>query len=281
MRMRIAAGFVLVLALAPVVRASSAEEEIVGAVRAMYDALGRDDATLLGRVTAPDFHAIDGGERMTGAELLELVRAAHSHGATYVWKVTEHAVQLESDTAWVTWVNRGSIGDAEETRAVTWLESAVLSRVDDTWRIRFLHSTRVAVEGPAEPTAAEVEAELVRQADAWDRAIVLKNRAAIEANLADDFRQIRGDGGVVERAAFIDGLLDPKLEIDPYTVEELSVRRFGDVALLSGRTRMTGRYAGEPFVTHYRYIDVYVRRDGVWRVVSVQITRLPDEPGLQ
>jgi hypothetical protein len=39
---------------------------------------------------------------------------------------------------------------------------------------------------------------------------------------------------------------------------------------------MTGRFSGDPFVAHYRYIDVYVRRGGVWRVVSVQTTSIPD-----
>jgi len=28
-------------------------------------------------------------------------------------------------------------------------------------------------------------------------------------------------------------------------------------------------------VSNYRYIDIYVKRDGQWRIVSVQITRLP------
>jgi hypothetical protein len=39
---------------------------------------------------------------------------------------------------------------------------------------------------------------------------------------------------------------------------------------------MTGRYSGEPY-DHYRYIDVYVRRDGRWRVCSIQTTAIgPD-----
>jgi ketosteroid isomerase-like protein len=52
------------------------------------------------------------------------------------------------------------------------------------------------------------------------------------------------------------------------------VRLYGDVALLSGRTRMTGAYEGKPFTSHYRYIDIYVRRDGAWKIVSVQISRI-------
>lgn len=126
--------------------------------------------------------------------------------------------------------------------------------------------------------ASDTVAELSAQADRWDKAIVAKDRAAVEANMADDFRQIDRAGNVAARAAFVDGLMDPGLVIDPYTVEDFDVRLYGDVALLSGRTRLTGHYAGEPFTSHYRYIDVYVRRDGAWKVASVQISPIPEGP---
>lgn len=121
-------------------------------------------------------------------------------------------------------------------------------------------------QGPA------LVAALTRQADAWDAAIVRKDLPAIAANMSADFRQIRGDGSVVDRDTFLGNITSPDLVIDPYLVEELEVRVHGDVALLSGRTRMSGRFAGEPFTSHYRYVDVYVRRDGRWQVCSVQIT---------
>lgn len=116
---------------------------------------------------------------------------------------------------------------------------------------------------------------LTRQADAWDRAIVRKDAAAIAANMAEDFRQIGGSGEIETKASFVADLVDPELRIEPYTVEDFEIRLYGDTALLSGRTRMTGSYKGKAFVSQYRYIDIYVRRSGAWKIVSVQITRLP------
>jgi ketosteroid isomerase-like protein len=120
----------------------------------------------------------------------------------------------------------------------------------------------------------DVVAALSAQADAWDKAIVRKDRRAIEVNMADDFRQIDGNGNVETRQSFVDDLVSPDLEIDTYTVEDFDVRLYGDVALLSGTTRMSGRYQGKPFSSHYRYIDIYVRHAGVWKIVSVQISRM-------
>jgi ketosteroid isomerase-like protein len=137
-----------------------------------------------------------------------------------------------------------------------------------------LPALAVAGLAHAAPPAALV-ARLKAQADAWDRAIVAKDRAAIIANMADDFRQIDGQGHVETRDSFVADLLSPELVIEPYTVEDFEVRLYGDTALLSGRTRMTGRYDGKAFSSHYRYIDVYVKRAGAWKIVSVQITPLP------
>ena len=118
-------------------------------------------------------------------------------------------------------------------------------------------------------------AELTRLSDAWDKAIIRKDEKAIADNMAEDFRQIDPRANLETKKSFVAGILDPKLTIDPYTVEEFEVRLYGDTALLSGRTHMTGKYDGEVFESNYRYIDIYVRRNGAWKIVSVQITRIP------
>ena len=115
---------------------------------------------------------------------------------------------------------------------------------------------------------------LTAQADAWDKAIVAKDAAAVAANVAPDFAQIESGGAVIGRDEFVKDLLDPTLRIDPYKVEDFGVRIYGDTALLTGRIRMTGSAEGKPFSSHFRYIDVYVKRDGAWKVVSIQITRM-------
>lgn len=131
-----------------------------------------------------------------------------------------------------------------------------------------------AAQPAPDAASAEIVRQLIAQADAWDKAIVRKDEAAVEANVGRLFFHIGGDGSTAGRHEFIADLLDPKLTIEPYVVEGLTVRLFGDTALLSGTIRMTGSYAGKPFDSHYRYIDTYVREGGRWKVVAVQITRI-------
>lgn len=117
-----------------------------------------------------------------------------------------------------------------------------------------------------------IESMLRQQANAWDVAIVTKNRIDIEANIAAGFMQIGSDGAKADKAQFVAALLDERLSIEPYTVEDFQVRVYADVALVTGTTQMQGSWDGKPFSSHYRFTDVYVREHGKWRVVNVQTT---------
>jgi ketosteroid isomerase-like protein len=150
------------------------------------------------------------------------------------------------------------------------------SRARATFAAAFLAGALVGISGVAFAAdhAADV-ATLKKLSDAWDAAIVRKDEKAIADNMAEDFRQIDGSANYETKQSFVAGIVDPKLTIDPYTIEDFEIRIFGDTALIYGRSSMTGQYDGKPFVSNYRYIDIYVRRGGEWKIVSVQITRIP------
>ena len=122
---------------------ASDPEQVVDAMRTMYVAATEDDLALFHSVAAPGFYSYDLGRRFTGDELMALIKSRHEAGVVYVWRVTEPEVQIDGNTAWITYVNRGSITDSAGAKDVTWLESAVLRKESGTWRIQFFHSTRV------------------------------------------------------------------------------------------------------------------------------------------
>ena len=115
---------------------------VVDALNQLFEAASHDDANLFKEVLAPNFYAFDNGKRFDGMQLPELIKAAHGAGKTYAWSVNEPEVHIACDWAWVTYTNRGSVGDASGTHPMSWLESAVLHYQGHRWRIQFLHSTR-------------------------------------------------------------------------------------------------------------------------------------------
>ncbi len=119
------------------------QARVVAALESMYRAAAADDLTLFHAVAAPDFYAFDNGKRFDGDALMRLIKDLHAAGKVYVWSVTEPQVRIFRDTAFVTYVNRGSIEDRSGKKDLAWLESALLRKGDGRWRILFLHSTRV------------------------------------------------------------------------------------------------------------------------------------------
>jgi hypothetical protein len=122
---------------------------VTTAVQDLFAALGTDDAARLAALLAPDFLAYDGGRSFDRASFPALIRDAHRAGKTFVWSVDAPQVHLGCDQAWIAYVNRGSVTDAQGVHPLTWLESAVLTFDGGRWRIAFVHSTRAAAAPPA------------------------------------------------------------------------------------------------------------------------------------
>ncbi|WNL44549.1 nuclear transport factor 2 family protein [Dyella sp. BiH032] len=123
---------------------------------------------------------------------------------------------------------------------------------------------------------ADLHAALKAQADAWDAAIIRKDREAIAKNMSETFFQIGSDGKTADKTQFLQNIMSPELVIAPYTVEDFKIRTYGNTALINGVTDMHGTYEGKPFRLHYRYTDTYVKEGGGWKVVNVQTTRIAE-----
>jgi hypothetical protein len=121
-------------------------EKVIETIRGMYVALQNDDLAKFQSITSSDFYAFDAGKRFSGDELMAFAKDAHAAGKVYLWKVTEPEVHIDGTTAWITYVNRGSLEDNSGKQNLSWLESAVLRKQNGAWRIHFLHSTRVTSE---------------------------------------------------------------------------------------------------------------------------------------
>ena len=119
------------------------EQKILDVVNTWYDALRADDYTKFESVIASSFYAYDGWKRFNGHSLVDTIKALHEAGKRYEWIVTEPDVHTTGDTAWATWVNKGSITDASGTKKQDWLESTYLEKQGDNWKMVFFHSTRV------------------------------------------------------------------------------------------------------------------------------------------
>ena len=104
--------------------------------------------------------------------------------------------------------------------------------------------------------AGYVRAFLTSDADWYDR------------HLTPDFMCILTSGVVVDRATFLENARKPHAVVT-YDLSEVLIRQHGDVALVSALGSWTRK---DGTTGRTRYVDVWVRKEGVWKAVLAQLT---------
>jgi ketosteroid isomerase-like protein len=138
----------------------------------------------------------------------------------------------------------------------------------------------LAADGPPDNPAVREIQELEAQ---FGRAVVTGDRAFYDRVLAEDFTHTSHSGVFKTRAEFMaENKFDEKKDFksgrthyDAYDVDELAIRIYGDTAVVTGRTSPKGLNAqGQPISGRYRYLRVWVKRQGRWQAVAFEGTRI-------
>ncbi len=97
--------------------------------------------------------------------------------------------------------------------------------------------------------------------------------AALAGLLDDDFVLVDVlRGAEVRRDELIAAVGAGQLRFDAIDVRSFRVRRYAGTALITGETRMRGRFGDSAWSAHSRYTHVYVAQSERWRLVSAQGT---------
>jgi hypothetical protein len=144
--------------------------------------------------------------------------------------------------------------------------------------------TRAAVSDQRTEPTAETE---VRQLEVeLSQAVVRGDRAFFERVLADDFTHTSHSGQFKSRKEWMsenkfenrEGKPQPgKTHYEAFDVDDLAIRIYGETAVVTGRSTPKGVTAkGEPIRGRYRYLRVWVKREGRWQVVAFEGTRITE-----
>lgn len=129
----------------------------------------------------------------------------------------------------------------------------------------------------ATPLAAApaIDISIIAAADAFDRAQLAKDGAAIGQIVLDDLVFIDSSGKRLGKKEFITGWTAPGDRFDPITLIDRTVVPLGrDAAVVGAEVNLCGASDGAPFCSRIRYADTFVRIDGRWRVAHIQVTRI-------
>ena len=87
----------------------------------------------------------------------------------------------------------------------------------------------------------------------------------------DDYLLTGPDGRVVSKADLIAAIGDATLEEDSLQLDDLRLRLFDNVAILTGHAVAKIRVAGEDYSGSYRGTGILIKRQGQWQVIGVQV----------
>ena len=132
----------------------------------------------------------------------------------------------------------------------------------------------VATAASAQRRVKSDQETLVELEERWDAAFHNHDQKFIDTLLADEFVVTYGDGSRGDRAKELSLALDFSQQVDSSKLDEFIVKVFGNTAVVWFTQHLVGPVKGKPVAVDYRYMDVWVNRDGQWKCVASQSTRV-------
>jgi len=125
----------------------------------------------------------------------------------------------------------------------------------------------------ASPTE-NVEQALIKLEREWAEALVKVDGATLDRIQADDWIMTSWDGQTQTKAQSIEEIKSGVYQAASVSLDNLKVRTFGDVAVVTLGQTEKSKYKGKESSGRYLYTDVWVKRNGKWQVVATHGTKV-------
>jgi ketosteroid isomerase-like protein len=121
--------------------------------------------------------------------------------------------------------------------------------------------------------------ETIRElGERWARAEVSGDTATLETLSTDDFTLVGPLGFVLDKRQWLARYPGGGLVTHELTWDELSIREYGDAAVVVGRHTQRAAYRGNPADGAFRGTHLLVRRDGRWRLAGIHLSPIGGPP---
>ncbi len=110
----------------------------------------------------------------------------------------------------------------------------------------------------------------------WRRALLASNMSELDHLLADDYLGVTANGTLETKADLLAMRRTGTIRLSQLDLSDLKVRVYGDTAVVTSKAEVSGTNGGTDISGRYRYTRVYNRRNGQWRIVSFEASRIPD-----
>jgi uncharacterized protein (TIGR02246 family) len=125
----------------------------------------------------------------------------------------------------------------------------------------------------AKTAASPRETAVLAAMEEYKQAILDSDTAALARIWTENYTFINPQGALVTREQRLTNIGSGSTAVQVIDDErEITVRFFGDVAIVQNLSTLHGTFSGQPTDTDLRGTFVWVRRDGRWRLATNQLT---------
>ncbi len=112
----------------------------------------------------------------------------------------------------------------------------------------------------------------------WAAAERKGDSASMQRTLTDDFVGIGPRGFMLSKDEWIQRFASGNLNYESLELDEVSVRAYGDAAVVTGRDRQRVKYQNQPMDSELRIMQVWIRQQGQWRLAGLQYSPILGRP---
>ena len=121
---------------------------------------------------------------------------------------------------------------------------------------------------PSHPQTSSQQEEEIKTLEAErSKAQVQGDTGKLDELLAPEFMEVNVAGQIRTKRENIDGHKSGQAHWERFDLDELSVRVYGETAVVSGHLTRKGMFAGRDLSGQSRYTRYYVRRQGHWQAI--------------
>ena len=132
----------------------------------------------------------------------------------------------------------------------------------------------VTASASQKPPVESDQQILIKLEQGWNDAFYRKDVTFIANILSDEFVATYDDGSRGDKAKELALVAEFNQQVESAIQDEFTVRRYGDTAVVWFTLHLVGIKQGQRAEVALRYTDVWVMRDGRWRCVSTQSTKV-------
>jgi ribonucleotide reductase beta subunit family protein with ferritin-like domain len=122
---------------------SKEQENVQQVIVKLFDGIAKQEMAQIKEQCTSNIMILESGEIWTLDTLIQKIGQKRPADFTRVNTIDFIDTQIEGNTAWTSYNNRADISVNGQQRFVTWLETAILFKEMNKWKVKVLHSTLV------------------------------------------------------------------------------------------------------------------------------------------